>query len=344
MIRTIILFILTAILLSACIDQIDFDVNKNERLIVVDGLLTDKFETQKVNLSYSIDLNSQVNNALVGAEVYVEDDDGVQLQFMETNPGQYEALGQAIQGKKYRLIGNADGSQFQSNYQSVPDSFSIKSIYTTDTLVTSVNESGFNQNQKLLQFRAIAGEDSVAEELFLRFNTGSVYQVLETICSPFHTTKRCFFYNDQRPLNVNLVEIGATNAPVEFETLVYSRRISYKLAEVFAADVSLYSYNKEEFKYWQNLKSLFDQNGNITDVNPARLIGNMESDNEMLILGQFAVVGKSRMVKIVGNADFSSQVLPYCGLPGFRPWPLPTECCDCLAFENASLEKPDYWP
>ncbi len=337
-------FLCFAFLLS-CVERIDFPVGEPEEIVVVDGTFSASNGEKTIRLSRTMQVNRQVDLPIEGANVFVEDDQGLQISYSETQPGVYKTDGIADTERQYRLYAELpDGRTISSNYQSVPDSFSIEEITTLDTLTTFLNENGNDQRLRALEFFAKAKNTNVENDLFLRFRYETVYQVLETKCGPFHNPKACYFYNDERAFAINLIEIDSDASEVEFETLVLRRKIDYKLTEIFALDLSLLSYNKEEYDYWKNLKNLFDQEGNINDVNPARLLGNVKSNDGTEILGQFAVVGESRKIKIVGNADFPTQRLPFCGVAGNLPWPLPDECCSCEGLKGASLLKPDYWP
>jgi len=64
---------------------------------------------------------------------------------------------------------------------------------------------------------------------------------------------------------------------VTFKSFVYRRRIDYVFGEIFALDLSLYSYNKEEFEYGRRSKQIFDQCGSVTDVRLARIQGNINN-------------------------------------------------------------------
>lgn len=337
--------LLCLLCLNACVDKIEFPVGEQEEVVVVDGTFSASDGQKLIKISTTIPVNSQVNIPLQGAQVFVEDDQGLQFEFMELLPGSYVSDDKAHPDRSYRLMAELpDGRSITSNFQNVPDSFSIKEIVTNDTLVTFLNESGNDQRLRALDFNVIAQSASVDNDLFLRFSASTVYQVLETKCDPFHNPKPCYFYNDERPYAINLFEIGANTSPSDIESLVLRRQIDYRLSERFALDLSLLSYNKEEYEYWQRLKQLFDQEGNINDVNPARLLGNISADDGSEILGQFAVVGRSRQIKFVSNADFPTQRLPFCGIAGNRPWPLPDACCECTLLPGASVDKPDFWP
>jgi len=339
---TLVLFIVLSV---SCIDQIEFDTQDHDELVVVDGLFTNKLEQQVIKLSYSINLNSQVNVPLTGAMVQVLNDAEEVIDFVEVEAGRYTAYSQAQNGQSYKLRGLLpDGRNISTNFQTVPDSFPISNVSVIDTLVTFVNESGRTVRSRSLEFYANSQVDSLLQNRYLRFSSETAYQVTETVCSPFHTTKTCYFYNDQKPLNINLIEVPASEIEIGFSSLVYRRDIDYTIAEIFGLNLSLYSYNAEQYQYWQNLKQIFDQSGNITDALPARIKGNIIADDGSEVIGQFAVVGKSNKVKLIRSSDFRTAVFPYCGFPGNRPRPLPDECCNCLLFNDAKVLRPSYWP
>ena len=340
-----IFYLFVLLLLSTCVEQLEFTSDELEDVVVVDGYFSAAEGIKTVRLTRTTKVNSQLVESISGAKVCVEDDAGTLIPFVETGQGVYQTEARANDQKQYRLnVELPDGRKVNSTFQRVPDSVSIAAINIVDTLVTFLNESGNTQRLRALEFFANANLGSSDEDLFLRFSTQTVYQVLETVCGPFHTPKACYFYNDERPFDINLIEIDQGVEPSQIESMVLRREINYQLAEIFALELSLLSYNEEEFDYWRRLKQLFEQQGNINDVNPARLVGNMASEDGFEVLGLFAVVGESRKIKLVRNSDFPTRRIPFCGIPENRPWPLPDACCDCLNLSGASLLKPDYWP
>ena len=340
-----ILLLCILITYSSCVDEVDLNIEEAESVVVVEGVFTDIDEIQTVKLTKSIFLGSQVEIFVPGADLKIEDNTGSQIDLLEVSEGIYQVRAKAEQGKNYRLIGTlADGRSITSNFQEVPKPFSIDTVNVIDTLAFFIDESGDRRRVRSLEFYAQSGADQIEENLRIRYSVKTVYQVGEIVCSPFITPKVCYVYNDQVPFDVNVVELNKRSDPISFETLVYRRRIDYEFGEVFALDLSLYSYNESEFDYWRKLRQIFDQSGSLTDIRPARIQGNIITDNGTEVQGQFAVVAKDRNIRFVRDSDFPTRQRPLCGIPGQRPRPLPTPCCGCLAEPGAVLEKPDYWP
>jgi Domain of unknown function (DUF4249) len=341
------LLLIGCLAISSCIDQIEIDTPAEEPRVVVDGTFTDQWEEQIIRLSYSNEVDKQTFTAITGAQVFVEDQDGFRISFADQNDGSYSTENRATPGRQYRLVATLpDGTTLTSNLQAVPNSFPIDDVITNDSFVTVPNEFGYPVKITSAEFYAKGAVPFVSKDFYLRFRYNTVYQVTEIICNPLQTvTPICYIYNDSRPTDVNLLEIKQSDSPKEYTSFVYRRRVGTEFGEVFALDLSLYNYNPSEYAYWKQMKGIFEQQGNVTDVIPARLSGNITASDGSEVFGQFAVVGKSGYIEIVRASDFDLYVaLPVCGLPGIRPWPLPEACCNCLVLPFSSLEKPDYWP
>ncbi len=329
----------------SCLDPIDLPTQQGDPKVVVDGTFTDLLEKQIVKLSYSTFVENQVIEPVTGAQVSVEDDAGNSILFTEENPGEYSSLSQAVRGRTYNLKAILDNDDIlTSRIQSVPTSFVLDSISIKDSLTTFIDQGGNRRRLNSIHFISHGSQQSVNENLFLRYKINTTYRVSEVICNPLVSAKTCYISNDERPQSVQLLEVEESDVPFAFKQFIYFRPIDFYFGEIFGLDVGLLSYNQEEYNYWVNLKATFDQNGDITDVLPGKLIGNIISSSGNEILGSFAVVGKSRATKLVRNSDFTKYQNPYCGVAGFQPFPLPDECCFCLLFPGSTLEKPDYWP
>ncbi|NNE14325.1 MAG: DUF4249 domain-containing protein [Saprospiraceae bacterium] len=339
------IYCLSILFLFSCLDPIDLNTETEDRKVVVDGTFTDVLEEQVINLTYSTFVENQVISSVTGADVIVESENGEEIQFVETAPGEYTSMAKATRGNRYRMKAVLmTGRVLTSNYQNVPKSFPLDSIAISDSLTVYFDEDGKRRTFNAVHFQVFGSADNIEEDLLMRFDLETTYRVSEVVCSPFNPPSTCYIYNDERPQSIQLLNIDKSDRPISFNQYIYFRAIDFPFGEVYGLDVGLLSYNFEEYDYWKNLKALFDQNGDITDILPGRLLGNIESDTGDDVLGQFAVVGKSRSTKLVRNSDFSRHQNPFCGVAGIPPYPLPDECCNCLLFPNASYVKPDYWP
>lgn len=330
--------------LSSCIEQIEFPIEDVEPIVVFDGTFSDVEETQVIKISKSVALNRQVFDPLENAFVSVESEDGVVIPFTEKNPGIYTSEGRAEKGKKYRMRTILpDGREVTSRFQGVPPSFTVDSISIQDTISNYLNESGKRVTVRSIEGTAHASEDKVTEDLYLRYDLETVWFVSEVVCSPFVPAKSCYVYDKDLAFDITLLEVEKNPLPVQFENFIFRREIDEAFGLLFSIKLDLLSYNEQEYRYWETVKEVFDQSGNVTDILPARLYTDLVTDDGSEIFGNFAVVGKTSFVRFIRNTDFATWVNPYCGVPGFTPRPRPDACCNCLLIPGASVEKPEYW-
>lgn len=329
---------------SSCLDEVELETETEEQKIVVDGVFSDKLEKQVIKLRYSTFVENQQFSPVIDVKVAVEDDMGNTIEFTEEKPGDYSAMAQAQKDRRYRLKIERDGQyDAVSNFQSVPNSFPLDSVSIVDSLTVFIDENGKRSTFNAVHFFSHGSAQNVASDLLLRYNIETAYQVSEITCSPFHVPKECYLLNDERPQSVELLEINMTQSPFSFKQHLMFRKNDYWFGEIFAIHAELLSYNEKEYEYWQNLKALFEQDGNLTDITPGRLLSNITRSDGIEVFGQFAVVGKSSITRSIRSSDFGRTIQPFCGVPGFRPWPLPDACCSCTLLNGASADKPDFW-
>jgi hypothetical protein len=342
--KYLILMVVGIFLLDGCIEQIEFPIEASERKVVIDGTFSDLEEFQEIKISWSVEVNKQIFDPYSGAIVQVEEEGGDKILFQESQPGVYTAFAKADPQKKYRvLIQLLDGSIITSRFQSAPKSFPVTEVTVQDTVSNFLNESGQRVRVRSLECNARSQATTIEEQLFLRYDLETVWQLTEVQCGPFHTVKSCYIYESDLAFDIEMLRLEPQNEPIDFTTFVFRKPIDRSFGEVFSIKVDLLSYNKQEFRYWETIQSIFEQSGNITDVLPARLPQDLQVNGNAEVFGTFAVVGKSSYVRFIRNADFPTHVNPFCGAAGFVTFPFPPECCSCLNHPGASVVKPRYW-
>ncbi|NNF33641.1 MAG: DUF4249 family protein [Saprospiraceae bacterium] len=338
------IIILVSIFYSGCIEQIDFPVEDNPKVVVVDGTFSDVDEIQTIKLSHSVGVNLQIFDPISGANVRVEEACGHMIQFSETEKGIYTVYSKSEVDKNYRL--NAilpDGRRIYSRYQGVRPTFPVTGVYIADTVLSYVNESGKLRVERSINCFAHSQGEPPEEELFLRYDLETVWQMTEAICSPLETVKTCYVYDRDVAFNIDLLELSPGTDDLNFERFIFRRKLDGVFGEVFSIKVDLLSYNEKEYRYWETLKTIFEQSGSVIDILPARLPSLIELEGNGEVFGHFAVVGKSSYVRFIRRSDFNSFIYPYCGAAGVLPYPFPQSCCDCASEPGASLFKPEYW-
>jgi hypothetical protein len=121
------------VLLIGCVEPYETNSFKYEKVVVVDGLLTNGDGPHTINLSYTKPMNSDAPNPIQGAEVWIVDDKGNRETFTESKSGVYvsSANYRGIAGRSYQLhFITPDGQQFRSSTETLMASPEIDSIYT----------------------------------------------------------------------------------------------------------------------------------------------------------------------------------------------------------------------
>jgi len=107
------------ILLTACVDRINFNVPPAKFQTVVEGMISDSPGPYTVNVSksLSLDASSPIPSPVENAKIKLYDDEGNSEDLAETTPGVY-MTGGIIQGKVghayYIRVETADGTVFES--------------------------------------------------------------------------------------------------------------------------------------------------------------------------------------------------------------------------------------
>lgn len=140
--KTPIKILLFAFFLSSCEEATELDVRQAPPRIVIEGLLTDKAETQSVKVSRSTDFYSSGQTPRVdNATVMVSDDSGLEFAFIHNPRNHPDSAGIYIPetdfvgevGKTYTLHVNVDGELYEATDQ-------LLSVIPIDSLKFQINE------------------------------------------------------------------------------------------------------------------------------------------------------------------------------------------------------------
>ena len=108
--------------------------------------------------------------------------------------------------------------------------------------------------------------------------------------------------------------------------------------------VHQYTISEEELDYWSKIDIVTSQSGNLFDVQPAKVRGNIfVKDNEQaLALGYFGVNGQNVVRTFITPEQIRPLPVFTCLHESFFADHQP-ECCFCSAKEGNQIERPEYW-
>lgn len=344
--KILIISLSVLLFIHSCFEPYD---NKDENFkpnLIVDAEISDTDTSHIIKISEAQKTDIQTFKGYSGAKVLLKSNENDELVFSETTTaGHYKYIGVLNEAKGYALeVQVNDKVVVTSPIQYFPESFMVDSLRNYTEYVRTQKPNGSVFQEYIVNFNAEARKPTIEKEVFVRFDIETVFLVLELICSPFISPKTCYVYNHRSNFEINLLKVPVSTSEINISQKIFSKTLDYEFGGAFSVKADVKSYNQENFKYWQQYKSVFDQSGSVDDLIPARISGNLTSSSGN-VLGLFSLVRKSSVFKIIRRGEAGGRsVEPYCGTPGFyEPWPRPSECCDCLRFANSTIQKPYYW-
>jgi hypothetical protein len=174
---------LVFIILSACVEQIDFDVPSAEFQTVVEGMISDGPGpyTVKISKGISLDADSVYRLPMSDAKVKLYDDEGNVEDFKEANPGEYKTS-RFIQGRighaYHIVIETEDGKIFESepdHLKPVGEIENIRYEFEARTIVKPYGEVEANVFNIFVDANGGVGDDN-----FVRWVFTGTYKVVTT--------------------------------------------------------------------------------------------------------------------------------------------------------------------
>lgn len=368
---------------SSCVDEYWPKVlPKYESNLVVEGQINSQQGPYEVTLSLSTEVNRPYFDPLKGCSVTILDDVGNSEQLIEIGQGKYTTTAQGIRGipgRSYKLkIITPQGKNYESKFTKMPQPGIIDSIYYRPEnrphpdlermmsglqfFLNAHNEYDssnyfywrveqtykFNANYKIRfyydgQMRRFKSPDS----LFTCYKTDHIPNI--------------YLYNTER----------LEHSTIKDYPLHYVNTESKALSIRYSILVNQYSITKETYKYWNDLASLNDEQGDLYSRLPFQVRGNVfnTEDKDEPVLGCFLVAGKSTKRIFIDRPDYLDfYYTDSCNLYGpdqellwihRNEWPifLPAFpgtggaapawvdyqwCVDCTK-SDGKLEKPEFW-
>lgn len=340
--------IVFCVFLFSCVDEIDLNVDTEQRTLVIDGFVSDIEDDYILELSQSSVIGVGRDNILdpvPGASIRLLDDQGGEFAYTEVDDGSYVLNGfQAARDVAYYIdIVLTSGE----HYQSVPSK--LRSGSTIDAVSFEIGDKTFRNNlgefvtETIISVQLESNIAAVQEAPFLRWRVSGEYALTENYPNAI-SPRTCYIpanldLNDIRILDGTEINDGNLFGQVIAET-VYD----YKFAENYCFHIQQFSISEQEYTYWKNIQEVIDISGGLFDPPPGTIVGNIFNvdDESNIAVGYFSVASVVFSRQFVNGASLNMRVQPYCA-PRFGRDP-EFGCEDCTEFRDSDLVKPDYWP
>jgi hypothetical protein len=344
-------YILIAIILSAygCITKFMPELDENRELLVVEGLLTDRPETNTIRLTKSLPIGKKSNiKPVPGCTVSIIDDLDNSWTLKEKGNGYYitDSLRfRGVTGRKYTLRIQSHSSVLNNySYESLP--MELKPVPPIDNLYWEkfLIEEGHNY------FAPKEGceiyldtHDDTQECKFFRWDFTETWEVILPFMVP---NKVCWATSESGSILIKntslLSEASISRFPINFITPATDR-----LKEKYSIIVNQYSINEQEYEYWDKMQRLTEHSGTLYDDIPFSVPGNIYcvEDPTEKVLGYFSVSAKtSKRIFIANTLSGMVQLYNDCPISPPIPFgePVPTLGVNVWIIYDHSQEVPPY--
>lgn len=312
--------------LMSCTKPYDFDTTSYEKVLVVDGTITDQEGPYEIIISYTYSLDSSDAEMISDATVWMIDGDGNQVDFYLAEDGHYSSpdnfVGEVNQS--YQLhIEMADGSRYYSSEQTLTEAPAIDSLYGIYAQLPDEDDS---ENVGGIQF-AIDTHDDTGEAKYFRYEWDEAYKIIVPYPSSYDvledntivlldTTKGICYKEDFSSSLIYGSTIGSSgNQLVEFPVRFVSEETQL-LKNRYTIQVKQYAISETAYLYYKKLDESNESGGSLFDQQTGSIYGNIysEADGEENVLGFFEASGMSSKRKFFDPSDFDDR-LDVAGFP-----------------------------
>ena len=301
-----------------CIDPYPIQVIEEEAVIVVDASFTTELKRHEVILSYSVSLDVEDLEPLVGASVQISVGDGTTILYNELEPGMYFSDSIAgIPGVSYQLeVVTTDSRTLTSTIETIPNPGVVDSLYGR---FISFVDAETGQLQKGIQLMVdVSNELEVNSSYRFEFTEEYEYNVpypsafqwneaTMTIGNRPEVVGTCYLANKSDYLIHASTNGFNTNTLTEFPVR-FLNEVNPELNHAYVIELKQFSITDEAYRFQRNLKEINESGGSFFDRQKGTVFGNIETDDpDFIILGYFEVAAVTNATETFRATDFPDE-------------------------------------
>ncbi len=333
-----------------CVEPYEFKPKEAGNFLVVDGGITQVDDINRIRLTTSTKYGTTTSaSPIENASIKLVNSNKEFEYFINEGDGYYAHCGDSLKvevGDSYYIEIDINENKYRSDPQTLPipidpDSITYKINYRSE-INTIGNEVTF-ENIDIFINTPINIKGEITR---LKWKVDESWSFTERKCSPLHNPATCYM---SRKLNSDEFIIYSSEAITG--NYLPDKLIGYKkildrveFIEKHYFNVHQFTLTEAAYDYWEKMVKIANPSGDIFDLPPAQLTGNVHNinDKDEIVLGYFEVVAKST----VRVALYRSDILPLtvkrkgylCAVGKYVP-----ACCACLVLDISSTDRPDYW-
>jgi hypothetical protein len=334
--------LITVFTLCTCIDPYSPELRGYESLLVVDGHVTDENTSYTVTLSRTMQEHNVIQEMVSDATLFITDESGSETFLHSKDAGIYKTDSisfKGIIGKTYILhIITPEGEKYESDpcqMLPVPD---IESIY-------------FSKDQQLIN-NGSASQEGIRIYLDSKEGPGSKYYrwefeetwrfkvpspkkynyINDSVILPVAEVKQyCWKNRKSNEILIHSVYSGENDHIVKEPIFFIPPDKSDRLLLQYSILVRQYAISKAEYDFWNNMKQVNENGGDIFARQPFTVSSNIHNINDPgeRVLGYFQVSSVKEKRKNISFSEIAGLSLPYFNYdcervemaPQDYPWP-----------------------
>jgi len=307
---TLFLFIL---LVNSCVVEFIPEIDEEQELLVVEGLITDQPEPYIILISKSLPIGEEnVARPLSGCDVWVSDDLGSTYSLQESVAGTFvtdPANFQGVIGRKYTLHINTNPAFNSLYYESLPMELKpvppIDSIYYEKVIIEDIY--GLWPDVEGCQIY-LDTHDPVNNCKFYRWEYNETWEIRLPVKI---INDVCWVSEKSDRINIKNTSV-LDNDIINRYPLKYISNKTDRLKVKYSILVNQYSLNDNEYLYWEKVQTMSQNVGGLYDKIPSAIPSNIWciDDPNIKVLGYFSVSAKSSK-RIFIKDNFQGIINPY---------------------------------
>ena len=353
-----ILIILGIVIISSCLDKIDFVRPESDlQELVIQGVLI-KGHPNIVQLEVSniFDQAGLINPRQVTInQAIISNDKGQTKTLQEVGLGKYEV--RIFDGDpdftidfqtSYKLFVKAiTGEEYESSFETVARVPKLKALK-----VKKINKKIYNSKTDkiddvtFLQFRVNTSllVPNQNQKSNIRWTFEETYKYTDSPTRGYMPPppKTCYFTERANIVKLQLINGAESVADELNDFVVYERPIGSVLAEGYYLSVIQQSISSSAFEYWDQIREVTGKTGSMFESPAGVVKTNFKTVNDAArpVAGYFYAT-ETDTIRMYISPDFVGNPKRACPPPKFTFGI--TLCDDCLMHYNSTLTKPSFW-
>ena len=303
------------LIILGCVTKFIPLIEEDQKLLVVEGLITDQPEVYSVKLSWSMPVGSKPKVMPAGGfKVQVQDDLDNICRFNETSDtGTYSSDKETFKGVVGRIytlyINTLSASSTQYTYESIP--VEMKAVPPIDSLFYEkviINEetptSGPVEGCQIY----LNSFDPEGKCRYYRWDYSETWKFE----IPYNVENQvCWITYNSAKINIKNTSVLSEDQINRYPLYFISNETD-RLSVRYSILVNQYSLSQEEYTYWEQLNNITQDVGSLYDIMPSSIQGNLfcVEDPDQQVLGYFSVSATTTK-RIFIKDNFFGQADPY---------------------------------